>query len=568
MKILGIQKNHNNSVALFENGNLVYYNQEERLSKIKKQSTFPFLCVKEIKKKFDSVDKVLITGHENSGIDFIGQYLKNEINLITDIENQTFFFYNSHHLIHAAKSFFDSTFNEAIVFVIDGRGSTYNLSNGEIGYETTSVYEVDDLKNFNCIYKKIYTNSEVNKNLKINYSLEQNIFHKIKTFSLNNNTKFDISNSNDLGHLYAKSSANYNWQDEEGKLMGLSAYGKYNKKLFDIVNFNDLFFMKHGEEGSGDFFNFTKYPEIEYKNKDNFNNLLDLSFAIQSKFENDYLDLVTSFLKKSKHTNIILTGGTSLNVVNNYKIKKQLDTKYNLFIDPLCGDEGNSIGICKYFLNLYHPEIKLNELKNLYLGPDYEFIFKLNKNEVLIKEVSIEKIVQLLVEGNVIALYQNKAEAGPRALGNRSLLLDPRIKNGKEIMNLIKRREEFRPFACSILEEEANNWFDMANLKTSPYMLYAVQALKGVKEKINSVIHLDNTCRVQTISNDQNKTLYDILKKFNEETNVPILMNTSFNLAKKPLVETPEDAINTLRESKIEYLYFADIKQLIYIKNE
>lgn len=563
MKILGIQKDHNSSVAFFENEKLLYFNQEERLSKLKRASNFPFLCVKDIKNKFNEVDKVLITGYDNNGLDTIVQYLKHELNLIKDIEKQTYTFFNSHHLIHAAKSFFESSFEEALVFVIDGRGSTFNLTNGEVGYETTSVYEVNNLNNFNCIYKKIYTNSKISENLKINYNYEPTYFWKIKSLSISDKTIFDISNINDLGHFYSHSSANYNWKQEEGKLMGLSAFGKYDEKIFNIVNENDFFEINYGEEKSNTFFNYKKYPEIKKQS-----NLINLSFAIQNKFEKDYLNLINKFIKNSKYNNIILTGGASLNVVNNYKIKKNLHKKYNLFIDPLCGDEGNSIGICKYYINSFYPKIKLNKLTSLYLGPEYKYNFKLNKNENFIKEISIKEIIKLLISGNIVALYQNKAEAGPRALGNRSLLLDPRIKNGKGIMNTVKKRESFRPFACSILKEKVNEWFDMAGLDESPYMMYAVKTLNNVKEKINSVIHEDDTSRIQTITEDYNKVMYDILKEFYKETGIPILMNTSFNIAGEPLVETPEDAINTLRKSKIEYLYFSDIKQLIYIKNE
>jgi carbamoyltransferase len=562
MKVLGIQKDHNSSVAFFKNEKLLYFNQEERLSRLKKSSNFPFLCMKYIKNKFKEVDKVLITGYDNNGVDVIVQYLKHELNLIKDIKKQTYCFFNSHHLMHAAKSFFDSPFEKALVFVIDGRGSTFNLTNGEIGYETTSIYEVNNLSSFNCIYKKIFTNSKITKNLKVNHNYEPNYFYKIKTLSVDDKTVFDISNINDLGHFYSHSSNNYNWKNEEGKLMGLSAFGKYDKNLFNIVNSNDLFFIDNGKEKSNTLFNYEKYPEIKKQD-----NLINLSFAIQKKFEKDYLNLINKFIKKSKYNNIILTGGASLNVVNNYKIKKFLNKKYNLFIDPLCGDEGNSIGICKYYINVFNTQIKLNKLNNLYLGPKYKYNFKLNKNEICFKNVSLKKIIKLLTSGNIVALYQKGAEAGPRALGNRSLLLDPRIKNGKDIMNIVKKRESFRPFACSILKEKVNEWFDMAGLNESPYMMYAVQVLKNVKEKINAVIHEDNTCRIQTVTKNNNKVLYNILKKFYKETKIPILMNTSFNLAGEPLVETPKDAINTLRKSKIEYLYFPDIKKLIYIKN-
>ena len=139
MYILGIQKNYLSSVALFKDNVLIYYNEEERLNRIKKSSFFPFLCVDEIVKITKKIDKVLLTGYNRDGLDFIGGYLK-KIGLIDNIENQTFSFYKDHHLIHSAKAFYNSDFNDALVFVVDGRGSSYNLSNGELAYETTSVY--------------------------------------------------------------------------------------------------------------------------------------------------------------------------------------------------------------------------------------------------------------------------------------------------------------------------------------------------------------------------------------------------------------------------------------------
>lgn len=565
MKILGIQKNHQSSVALFENENLLYFNEEEKLLKIKKDYRFPFLCLKEIKKKFNKVDLVLLTGYTNEGNSYIIQYLKNELNLIEKFDD-TLFYRNSHHLIHAAKAYFDSSFEDALIFVVDGRGSTFNLTNGEIGFETTSVYEVDNDKNFKCLFKKIYTNSEINDKIKVNFTTETANFHKIKTLSIDNDTQVEISNDNDIGLFYALACKNYGWPDEEGKLMGLSAYGKEEANIDKICNSSDFFIKKLGYLNSNFFFNFDKYTDIKMT-QENSENLINLSYAIQKKFENEYFNLINKFLKKKKYSNIILTGGTGLNVVNNFKIKKKLP-KYNLFVDPLCGDVGLSIGICKYYMNMNHPEIKLKKLNNLYLGTKYEYDFKLKNNEILFDDIDVFKIAELLVQGNIVALYQGGCEAGPRALGNRSLLLDPRIKNGKEIMNSVKQREFFRPFACSMLKEKFNEWFDTAGLNESPFMMYAFQALKGVKEKINSVIHVDNTCRVQTVSEEDNVLLYNLLQEFNKITNIPILMNTSFNLAGETMVETPEDALDTLRRSNIEYLYFSDIKKLIFVKNK
>ena len=163
--------------------------------------------------------------------------------------------------------------------------------------------------------------------------------------------------------------------------------------------------------------------------------------------------------------------------------------------------------------------------------------------------------VKQILNQQVVAIFQNSSEYGPRGLGNRSLLFDPRNKNGKDIVNKIKKREWFRPFAGTVLLEHAHNWFDMGTIKESPYMSYAIPVKEDKKSIIPAITHVDGTCRVQTVTKDQNKEFYEIINLFYEKTNVPILFNTSFNLAGETLVETKEDAINTLNISDINYLY-------------
>ena len=169
----------------------------------------------------------------------------------------------------------------------------------------------------------------------------------------------------------------------------------------------------------------------------------------------------------------------------------------------------------------------------------------INKNEA----------VEQILNQQVVAIFQNSSEYGPRGLGNRSLLFDPRNKNGKDIVNKIKKREWFRPFAGTVLLENAHDWFDMGTIKESPYMSYAIPVKEEKKSIIPAITHVDGTCRVQTVTKEQNKSFYDLIELFYEKTQVPILLNTSFNLAGETLVETKEDAINTLNTSDINYLY-------------
>jgi carbamoyltransferase len=167
------------------------------------------------------------------------------------------------------------------------------------------------------------------------------------------------------------------------------------------------------------------------------------------------------------------------------------------------------------------------------------------------KEIAINKILQQ----EIVAIFQDSSEYGPRALGNRSLLFDPRNKNGKDIVNKIKKREWFRPFAGTVLLDHAKDWFEMGTIKESPYMSYAIPVKEDKKKIIPCITHVDGTCRIQTLTKTQNKNFYELIELFYKKTNVPILFNTSFNLGGESLVETKQDALNTLERSDINFLY-------------
>jgi len=561
MLVLGIQKDHHSSVCLYENNKLIYYCEEERLTREKKKSHLPILCINQIANIFKKIDMVVITGYNFDSMATCGAYLKH-IKLIDNVEKQIFSFYKSHHLLHAAKAFYDSGFENSYVFVVDGRGSSFNLNNGNIAYETSSVYFFENPNTFKCLYKKCFTNSEINKNLSLNLNCENNLAYDVTPISLDKNTVVEINNELDLGSIYRVAAKHLGFIEEEGKLMGLSAYGREDKHFKKILNSGELWFKKYGDKYNLQKINIEKYPELKQEEK-NTENLKNFSFSIQEKFEKDYLNFIKKHYNERISNNLVITGGTGYNVVNNFKLKNKFK---NLFVEPLCGDEGNSIAACQFYLKQINPNIKFNKLENLFIGNKYNYDSEFNDNEISSKKITPNQITDLLIQGEVVALYQGRSEGGPRALGNRSLLLDPRIVNGKDIMNQIKKREKFRPFACSILLEKANEWFDMGGLEESPFMMYAVNSLKDISKKIPSVIHVDGTCRVQTVTENYNKILYYLLLDFNKKTNCPVLMHTSFNLAGDPLVETQKDAIDTLKNSNLKYIYFADIETLVYKK--
>jgi carbamoyltransferase len=159
-------------------------------------------------------------------------------------------------------------------------------------------------------------------------------------------------------------------------------------------------------------------------------------------------------------------------------------------------------------------------------------------------------------------MYQGRSEAGPRALGNRSILFDPTVKNGKDIVNEVKHREWFRPFAGTVLAEKVSDWFDLRSKKETPFMMYAVDVVKDKLEVIPAITHVDGTCRVQTVTKEQNKHYYELIEEFEKIKGVPILFNTSFNLGGDPLVETVTEALDTLRRSELKYLWLPEIGKL------
>jgi carbamoyltransferase len=260
-----------------------------------------------------------------------------------------------------------------------------------------------------------------------------------------------------------------------------------------------------------------------------------------------------------------------LKCVANYKVLKNLPKNINVYADPLCADDGITVGASKYTYikhcieNAITPKsVKLN---TLYLGQQIKYNYNLKSNESEVN-VTAQEVAKLITEGNIVTICQGRSESGPRALGNRSILFDPRVENGKEIVNRVKKREWWRPFAGTVLWEYCNEWFDMDRIEESPHMMYAVDVWKDKRRLIPNITHVDGTCRIQTLKKEQNPNYYKLIEEFYRLTEVPILFNTSFNLAGDTIVETIDDAFNTLRNSQIEYMYLPEIQKLIYVPNE
>ena len=303
--------------------------------------------------------------------------------------------------------------------------------------------------------------------------------------------------------------------------------------------------------GAGKVMGLAQYKGYENKLDKEWLKYLDQCSEVQRSTQEEVIALIEKSTQKYDTKNIVLSGGYGLNCVANYEYLKHFPD-YNFYIDPVCFDAGISIGQAYYHAKNPKP------MQNFYVGLSEK---RYNLDGLNHRRVSYSDVADLLCDGEVVAMFQGRSEAGQRALGNRSLLFDPRVKNGRDIVNKIKQRESFRPFAGTILLKDANEWFDMRGLKECEYMQYAVKAKKS---GIDAVIHIDNTCRVQTITKRQNKHFYNLIKAFKQKTKVPILLNTSFNLGGEPLVETFDDAIRTLNKSNINHLYLPEIGKIIY----
>jgi carbamoyltransferase len=566
MKILGIQKHHSSSVCLLDDCNIIYFNQEERLSRHKKDSGFPFHCIVEIAKKAIEIDVLVLTGYETyTGEDrsIIGLIQKLGIRFAP---NFTFYHQNrNHHLSHAANAFYNSGFDDAAIIVWDGRGSTFALSNGYSAHETTTVFTAEYPNKFQAIYKRLYTPRPIDADTKVILDNGLGSAKELWPQWYTKNSEITIRNDFDLGLMYHGMSICLGFDDEGGKMLGLSAYGKDNPEFPSFIDKHGIFdmtkhkFQSYGCNGHVGF-NWEQHSQAQY----NPNTGPDLAYRTQKDLEKYGLEFIKKTLQSSGKKNLILTGGVSLNVVANNFYKKNLPDDINLYVEPMCGDEANCIGMAKYF---YHEVTKSNAiypLKNIYLcGETPAYDYQLLPSETEYSEVVEKQVAELIQAGNVVAIFQGKAESGPRALGNRSILFDPRISNGKDIINKIKGREYFRPFAASILEEYADSWFEMRNLVSSPFMMFAFDAKNIAKNKTPAVIHIDGTCRIQTVNEVDNPIYYKIIKEFYNLTEIPLIMNTSFNLSTEPIVHTIENALKSCRTSGISYLYLPDIKKLV-----
>jgi len=547
---------HDSATALLKDGKVIAAVEEERFSRAKFDDSFPKQaidwCLKESgisSKNLDSVafyDKPILKFERlldnyiavapkglYSFLSVIPKWIHKRMWVKDEISKHLKGFngeiiFPEHHMSHAAHTFFTSPFNESAILTVDGVGEWTTTAFGS-AYDTTVKLTND-----------------------IRWPHSVGLFYSAFTYFLG----FKVN-------------------EGEYKLMGLSAYGK--PKYYDLIMKNLVDVKDDGSVHLNmKYFSFT-YDKV--MTNQNFSDLFgivprkedsnaeqihyDIAASAQLVLEEILLRMVNHVHKKTGMKNLCLGGGVALNGVVNYRILNDGPFE-NLHIPPSPGDAGSAVGCAQYLYYCHKKNKRKMEQNaervqnNVYVGPSYsndEIKSFLEMNKIHYKYLEtdslLETTAQLIAEGNVIGWYQGKMEWGPRALGNRSILADPRNVEMKDILNeKIKHRESFRPFAPCILEEHLSEYFDIST--PSPYMLLVAPVKKP--EKIPAVTHVDGTSRLQTVSKNTNTLFYDLIKEFYKITNVPVLINTSMNVRGEPIVNTPEQAYNMIIKTDMDYI--------------
>ena len=570
MYILGINAYHGDSSAcLLKDGNIVCAIEEERIRRVKHWAGFPSesikFCLMDQRITINDVDYITISRNSKANflkkisylfttslklsvifdrfknlrkVNSVKQELANLFSLnINEIKPKV---YNiEHHRSHIASSFFASSFSKSAILSVDGFGDF-----------TSTMTAIGNNNKFKIINQ-------------VNYPHSLGLFYTTLT-------QF-------LGFL------NYG---DEYKVMGLAPYGepKYLDQMEKIVNItnNGLFrlnknYFKHFNDGVAMEWN-NGIPSIEKLYTKYWINLFGFPRSTLEKINQKHKDLAASAQKLTENVifhilnqlhiqtgceNICITGGVAQNSVANGKILQ--NTKFKKIYVPSAGhDAGTSIGGALYLYNQILNQKRRPEIKSSYFGSCFsnkDIIKVIQKNNIGYNEYKDDELYDIvtnkIIAGGVVGWFQGRAEFGPRALGHRSILVDPRRKDAKQLLNeKIKKRESFRPFAPSILEDYVDEYFEQSD---RVYFMEKVFKIKKNKQsKIPAVTHIDGTGRLQTVSDDTCPKFYKLISVFNKKTGVPLLLNTSFN-ENEPIVNTPVEALDCFLRTNMDMLVMENI---------
>ena len=573
MYILGINAFHPDaSVALLKDGKLIFAVEEERLNRIKHSAGFPRLavvyCLKKAGITLRDIDHIAFTNDPKANLcrkavfvlthfspfswpKFAAQYTRARLSKMLTTEDalaeacgvekkdiRAKIWRVEHHRAHAASSYYVSGFSESAIMTLDGAGDFL-----------TGIMAKGDGPKMRIIKRLSWPHS-----IGIFYS---------------GVTQY-------LGFLHA---------GDEGKVMGLAAYGRpvYTEQFKKIIKLtkggfklNLDYFLHHKPEvvdrwgtphlTSGDYsyevsekfhelFGPRRMPQdqLEQRHK-------DIACSLQAVFEGVIFHLLNHLYELTHSQNLCLGGGTFLNCLLNGKIRANTPYK-RVFVQPGAGDGGSAIGNCFYIYHQMLNQPRQEAEFDAYAGPEYkseEIEAVLRKFKLKYERGSVEKkAAGFIADGKIIGWFQGRTEFGPRALGNRSILVDPRREEMKDILNSrVKFREWFRPFAPAVLAEHCGEYFD--DTSRSPFMLFASSVLPDKQKIIPAVTHIDGTARAQTVDKSANPRLRMLIEEFYRLTGVPLVLNTSFNTRGEPMVCSPEDAVKTFLSTEMDVLVMGD----------
>lgn len=563
MNILGLSfYYHDSAAALVQKGKVTAAAEEERFSRKKHDNGFPTLasafCLKKAGIPIDEVDavvfyekpflkfeRILVTSFQTFPkswrvfYEAMHRWLTDKLwikSLIRDrlkVPSRKIVFAD-HHMSHAAASFFCSPFEKAAILTVDGVGewATGTMGAGE-GSRIT--------------------------------------------------LKKEIHFPHSVGLLYSAFTAYCGFEVNEGeyKLMGMAPYGKprYVDKIHKVVKVSDdgsiwhdmSYFAYHYSPVSTlsrKFIDLFGRPprdaKLQDKSLDPF--YCDVAASIQKVTEEILLKMANALHRDTGLAKLCISGGVGLNSVANAKILR--DTPFDeIYIQPAAGDDGGAVGAALWAYHILYGKPRNFVMEDAYLGSEYddsaveEF---LTQNEIPYQKVEDNEtffslVVDSLQKGKVCGWFRGKMEWGPRALGSRSIIADPRKAEMKDILNAkIKFREAFRPFAPSVLAERTEEFFDLPRAENhypARFMLYVVPVQEDKRDIIPAITHVDGSGRLQTVHRETNPDYYRMIELFGEATGVPVIMNTSFNLKGEPIVESPANAFNTFSRSEMDVLF-------------
>ena len=578
MNFLSIHTGHNATVILSMNGKIISAISEERITRIKNVIGFPVNSIKFIKERYlnndlSRIDKFIF-------IDKLGQdlkYLENHKFKHKQFGNygwknkKKFFLYNSLYGIIGKKSFNAITkFKRNLNNFIQNRTNKKNILNKifkiypEIAFDQNKAVFYDHHE-MHALSHRFFKNTDDRKHLIFTMDGEgDNLSSTVSIFENGEINKIsENSKDSSVGYLYAETTNFLGMKQfqHEFKVMGMAPYGQKNQTKRIIENLEKILYLTNdGKFNSSVVSSLFKYELEKVFKYEKFENIC---CAVQKYTEILLTNWVKFWIKKTLINDIIVSGGVFMNIKAAKEIS-ELEELNTLYVVPSSSDESLPFGALYKINKFYNNDVEI--IKNLYLGSSFEkklndFINKIDKKKFKVEKFSDFKSVnsrvsKILSENEIVARCCGKEEWGARALGNRSILCNPaKIENIKIINSAIKQRDYWMPFSPSIISEDAEKYFHNPKKIDTRFMTCLFESTELAKKHLTAAIHpIDHTMRPQIVEQDNNEQYYDLIKQFKDKTGIGGILNTSFNLHGEPNVSSYEDAIHTLRESKLKYL--------------